>query len=79
MNVEEVMNGCVLDNERFNFHIKTFIFPLLHDKTGHMVSHNMGLAGVQVGHMKKKIVPSSNAERGLQARSLRRLRQVFRL
>ena len=54
MNVEEVMNGCVLNNERFNFHIKTFIVALLHVKTGHVGSHNMGLAGVQVGQYEKE-------------------------
>jgi hypothetical protein len=35
-NLEEVINGCVLDNERLHFHIKTFILLLLHDKTGHV-------------------------------------------
>ena len=47
-NLDEVINGCVLDNERLDFHIKTFILLLLHDKTGHVCSHKMGLAGVQV-------------------------------
>jgi hypothetical protein len=49
-NLEVVINGCVLDKERLHFHMKTFILLLLHDKTGHVGSHKIGLAGVQVAN-----------------------------